>query len=83
MEEMGEMISKELTPEEQVIQREERMRVRQAVQRLSEPYKDVFILHTYADVKLKEIAELYGKSETWARVTYYRAKQKIIQEVSK
>lgn len=83
MEEMGEMISKELTPEEQVIQREERMRVRQAIQRLSEPYKDVFILHTYADVKLKEIAELYGKSETWARVTYYRAKQKIIQEVSK
>ena len=53
------------------------------MQRLSEPYKDVFILHTYAEVKLKEIAELYEKSETWARVTYYRAKQKIIQEVSK
>lgn len=77
------MASLELTPEEQVVQREERMRVRQAVQQLSEPYKDVFILHTYADVKLKEIAELYEKSETWARVTYYRAKQKILQEVSK
>ena len=83
IEKMVEVASLELTPEEQVVQREERMRVRQAVQRLSEPYKDVFILHTYADVKLKEIAELYGKSETWARVTYYRAKQKIIQEVSK
>ena len=77
------MASLELTPEEQVIQREERMRVRQAIQRLSEPYKDVFILHAYANVKLKEIAELYERSEMWARVTYYRAKQKIIQEVSK
>lgn len=83
MEELGELVSQDLTPEEQTIQQEERLRVRQAVQRLSEPYKDVFILHTYAEVKLKEIAELYEKSETWARVTYYRAKQKIIQEVSK
>ena len=53
------------------------------VLKLEDPYKDVFILHAYADVKLKEIAEMYGKSEAWARVTYYRAKQQIIQEVSK
>ena len=68
MEELGELVSQDLTPEEQTIQQEERLRVRH---------------HTYAEVKLKEIAELYEKSETWARVTYYRAKQKIIQEVSK
>lgn len=83
VEEVAGMATDLPTPEEQVIQREERMRVRQAVLRLSDPYKDVFILHAYADVKLKEIAEMYGKSEAWARVTYYRAKQQIIQEVSK
>lgn len=71
------------TPEEQAIQREQLMRVRQAVLRLNDPYKDVFILHTYGEIKLKEIAEMYGKSEAWARVTYYRAKQRIVQEVSK
>ena len=71
------------TPEEQVIGKEERMRMRQAVLRLRDPYKDVFILHTYAEIKLKEIAEMYEKSEAWARVTYYRAKQQIVQEVSK
>lgn len=83
IEEVAGMAADQPTPEEQTIQREECMRVRQAVLRLSDPYKDVFILHTYAEVKLKEIAEMYGKSEAWARVTYYRAKQQLVQEVSK
>ena len=34
-------------------------------------------------IPLKEIARLYRKSESWARVTYFRARQKIIQEVTK
>lgn len=83
MENVADMAACEPTPEEQVIERETRMRVRQAVLRLSDPYKDVFILHAYGGVKLKEIAEMYEKSEAWARVTYYRAKQMIVQEVSK
>lgn len=83
MEEVANMAASGPTPEEQAIQREQLMRVRQAVLRLSDPYKDVFILHTYGEIKLKEIAEMYEKSEAWARVTYYRAKQRIVQEVSK
>lgn len=76
------MPSGEATPEVQVIQQEEYRRVRQAILRLEEPYRDVFILHAYAGLKLKEIAAAFGKSESWARVTYYRAKQQIVQEVS-
>lgn len=83
IDELTDVMLNEPSPEEQVIRKEDYIRVRHAVLNLSEPYKDVFILHTYADVKLKEIAMLYGKSESWARVTYYRAKQQIVQEVSK
>ena len=83
MDDVADMVSGEPSPEERVIEREARARVRQAVLKLEDPYKDVFILHAYADVKLKEIAEMYGTSEAWARVTYYRAKQQIIQEVPK
>lgn len=72
-----------MTPEESMIRMEEVRRIRHAIRCLQEPYKDVFILHTYAGLKLKEIAQSCGKSESWARVTYYRAKQQIIQEVSK
>jgi RNA polymerase sigma-70 factor (ECF subfamily) len=28
------------------------------------------------------IAEVYGKTESWARVTYHRARQKIIERMS-
>lgn len=72
-----------LSPEEQLITKEMYRRVHKAMQELDNPYKDVFILHAAGEVKLKEIAEIYGKTESWARVTYFRAKQRIAQEVSK
>jgi len=69
--------------EQEVFHREEQRRIRQAVYGLEEPYKEVFILHAYGDVKLKDIAAAYGKSESWARVTYHRARTRILEEVSK
>ena len=68
------------TPEDRSIQRDEYAQVRRAVFQLDEPYKEVFVLHVYGGLSLKEIAQAHGKSESWARVTYYRARQKIIQE---
>ena len=65
------------SPEEFSIRREEYEHIRQAVQRLEEPYREVFVMHVFGGVKLTEIALEYGKTESWARVTYYRAKQKI------
>ncbi len=67
--------------EERTIAKDEYLRVHKAIQQLEDPYRDVFILHAIGSVKLKEIALIYGKSESWARVAYYRAKQKIAQEV--
>ena len=69
--------------EERMISKDEYRRVRKAIQNLEDPYRDVFILHAIGGVKLKEVAGMYGKSESWARVTYYRAKQRIAQEVSR
>ncbi len=69
--------------EEQVLSKDEYQRALKAVQGLEEPYRDVFILHAVGGVKLKEIAAIYEKSESWARVTYFRAKQRIAEEVRK
>ena len=71
-----------LTPEEAAIRADELRRIRRAVRKLPEPYRDVFILHIYGGLKLKEIAAVYGKSESWARVTFYRAKTLIAKEVT-
>ena len=41
----------------------------------------MFLLHVFGEVKLKEIAAMYEKSEEWARVTYYRAKSKVAKAI--
>ena len=46
---------------------------------LDAPYKEVFLLCVFGDLSLKDISAMYEKSESWARVTYYRAKQKIME----
>jgi RNA polymerase sigma-70 factor (ECF subfamily) len=44
---------------------------------LSEPYKEVFSLRIFGELSFAEIGELFEKSESWARVTYHRAKFKL------
>ena len=50
-----------------------------ALHALEEPYKEVFMLSVFGGLSLKDISAMFGKSESWARVTYYRAKQKIME----
>ena len=70
-----------LSPEERLIKAQEQRRLREALSRLQEPYREVFLLRVCGDFKLKEIAALYQKSESWARVTFFRAKNLLAKEV--
>lgn len=47
---------------------------------LPEPYKEVFSLRTFGELPFSQIGELFGKTENWARVTYFRAKRKLKEE---
>ncbi len=53
--------------------------IHQILHNLSEPYKEIFTLRVFAELKFSEIAQIFGKSENWARVTFFRAKEKIIK----
>ena len=44
---------------------------------LEEPYKEVFQLRVFWELAFSQIAAIFGKTESWARVTYHRAKLKI------
>ena len=44
---------------------------------LPEPYKEVFSLRTFGELPFSQIGELFGKTESWARVTYFRARAKL------
>lgn len=67
--------------EEKLAQRSQAMEIHKVLHRLSEPYKEVFSLRTFGELTFREIGMLFGKSENWARVTYYHARVKIREEL--
>jgi len=70
-----------IEPVQELIRREEARRIHRALHLLDEPYKEVFSLRVFGELPFAEIAQLFGKTESWARVTYYRAKLKIQEAV--
>ncbi len=44
---------------------------------LEEPYKEVFQLRVFGELSFTQIASIFRKTESWARVTYHRARLKI------
>ncbi len=51
--------------------------IHKALHNLDEPYKEVFTLRLFGELQFAQIAELFNKTESWARVTYHRAKIKL------
>ena len=62
---------------EKIIAHEQAAAAKELLDALEEPYRDVFIMRVFAEYSFGEIAEVYGKTDTWARVTYYRARKKM------
>ena len=71
----------ESDPEEQLLRKQTAMKIHRILHDLKEPYKEVFQLRTFGDLSFAEISELFGKSESWARVTYYRSRMMIKEEL--
>ena len=62
-------------------QREQAFGIHKLLHNLPEPYKEVFSLRVLGELSYQDIAKLFGKTESWARVTFHRAKLKIIEQV--
>ena len=67
--------------EDQYTDSEDAFAIHKVLHSLDEPYKEVFSLRTFGELSFKQIAELFGKTEAWARVTYHRARLKIKEEL--
>lgn len=63
--------------EEAALQGEMLEQLHQALHRLEEPYKEVFMLRVFGELDYKQMAAVFAKTENWCRVTYYRAKEKL------
>jgi RNA polymerase sigma-70 factor (ECF subfamily) len=55
----------------------EKQRLYRAIANLDEKSSKVFLIKNNSNLTFKELGELFDKSESWAKVTYFRAKNKI------
>lgn len=86
----GRMISMEGLPEPEdraalpaamLENRDEAFRMHELLHAMDEPYKEVFSLRVFGELSFASIAKIFGKNETWARVTFHRAKKKIYDQM--
>ena len=63
--------------EEKLSDRDTSLKIHTILHKLEEPYKEVFQLRVFGELSFAEIGSIFGKTETWARVTYHRARLKI------
>lgn len=50
-----------------------------AVHSLPEPFRELILLRIHTDMSFAQIGEIFGRGENWARVNFYRGKEKLKQ----
>lgn len=71
----------ENTAETDVEEKEALLSLYKEIHKLDTKTKEVIYLRIRGDLSFKEIGEILGESEEWARITYYRGKIKIKEEL--
>ena len=66
--------------EEEYIQNDTKLKIYEALQKLDANTREVMYLRLTGDLTFKEIGRILNKSENWARVTFFRGKQKLNKE---
>ena len=63
--------------EKSLMDSETSIRIHRILHEMEDPYKEVFQLRIFGELSFQQIGSIFGKTETWARVTYHRARIKI------
>lgn len=69
--------------EEDVVNQHLRDLMRREILHLPEPYVSVCTLRIYAELSYSEIAAEFGKSDSWAKVTFFRGKSMLMERMEK
>ena len=65
--------------EDEAVSRSGQLDMLRRVHELPEPGREVVYLRTFGGLSFREIGDVLGKTETWARVTFYRGKERLKQ----
>ena len=63
--------------EEGLLEQEGRLALLRLIHQLPEPQREVVYLRAFGNLSFREIGDVLGKTENWARVTFYRSKEKL------
>ena len=66
---------------QKVENRDQAMNLHKIIHQMKEPYREVFSLKVFGELTFKEIAAIFNKTESWAKMTYYRAKAQLVQKM--
>lgn len=67
---------------DKIIDSETNKELLKLIHSLDEPYKEVFTLRIFGELSFKEISDIFSKTESWARIVYYRSKLKIKEKLN-
>ena len=70
-----------MTPEKTVLSEYGRVEILRKLHQLDEAVREVMYLRIFGDLSFAQIGEITGRTESWARVTYYRGKEKLRKEL--
>ena len=73
-------IAEEYTMEEKMIEKDQASQILKLSKALEEPKNQVFAMRLNG-LSFREIGEALGKTENWARVTFFRAKNEILERL--
>ena len=76
-EELEEQTMSVPSAESEALETVNRMELIRLVHELPDPAREVVYLRAFGGLSFAEIGEVQGKTENWARVTFYRAKEKL------
>lgn len=76
-------LSQQIAPsfESEILDKEALWKLHKLLHGLSEPYKEVFSLRVFGELPFSQIGELFGKSDSWARLIFYRAKKELRRDL--
>ena len=59
-----------------------KMELLQCLHQFQEPYREVIYLRVFGNLSFREIGQIMGQSENWARVMFYRGKERLRMELN-
>ena len=69
--------------EENALHAMEQVELMKKLHSCQEPFREILYMRLFGDLSFKEIGEIMGRTENWARVNFYRGKEKLRKEWGK